>query len=103
MLYEVITNPVVIAVCLMLLLSLLRINVVISLTLSALVGGLRITSYNVCYTKLLRDGIHLASSSVWLHMTKKEQACRPARTGLGSTRGQAQGGQPPRAFQRLTI
>lgn len=32
-------NPVVIAVCLMLILSLLRINVVISLTLSALVGG----------------------------------------------------------------
>lgn len=33
-------NPVVIAVCLMLLLSLLRINVVISLTLSAIVGGM---------------------------------------------------------------
>lgn len=33
-------NPVVIAVCLMLLLSLLRINVVISLTLSAMVGGM---------------------------------------------------------------
>ncbi|WP_108651179.1 Na+/H+ antiporter family protein [Dongshaea marina] len=33
-------NPVAIAVCLMLLLSLLRINVVVSLTLSALVGGL---------------------------------------------------------------
>lgn len=33
-------NPVVIAVCLMLILSLLRINVVISLTLSALVGGI---------------------------------------------------------------
>ncbi|GGB47849.1 sodium:proton antiporter [Oceanisphaera marina] len=33
-------NPVVIAVCLMLVLSLLRINVVISLTLSALVGGI---------------------------------------------------------------
>src|SRR5690554_3603774 len=33
-------NPVVIAVCLMLALSLLRINVVVALTLSALVGGM---------------------------------------------------------------
>jgi len=34
------TNPVLLAVCIMLLLSLMRINVVIALTLSALIGGL---------------------------------------------------------------
>jgi predicted histidine transporter YuiF (NhaC family) len=33
-------NPVVISVCLMLILALMRVNVVIALTLSALVGGL---------------------------------------------------------------
>ena len=33
-------NPVLLAVCLMLILSVMRINVVVALTLSALVGGL---------------------------------------------------------------
>ena len=50
MLYEVITRDVSLAICD------LNVGVLYFLGLSSLAVYGRITSYNVCYTKLLRDG-----------------------------------------------